>query len=172
MTQFARPDENMRRDLQSKPRDRVASVVVDCSQQTAQLLGFKDRCIVLGTGSDESALEHTCRIGRAAGCGDGVTKNPSSERTTLLGRLVLAGCLKPLKRRQDFKRLDILDGAVADCGNQLFEEVIGLDEGRIGPAVLHHHLFDVLARDSFERLRGQELLADLLLALLECWVAA
>lgn len=150
----------------------MACLVVDCPQQAAQLLSFKDRRIVLGTGSNEGAFEHTGRIGRAAGCRDGGTKCPSSERTTLLGRLVFAVRFKPFKRCQDFKRLDILDGSVADRRNQLIEEVIGLDEGRIGPTVLHHYLLDVFARNLFEGLGGQKLFADLPLTLLERRVAA
>ena len=66
-----------------------------------------------------------------------------------------------------FKRLDVMDRAIADGGRELLEEVVRLDKGCLGKPVLDHHLLDVLPRHRLEGLCREELITDLLLALLE-----
>lgn len=85
---------------------------------------------------------------------------------------MLAGCLEALEGREHLERLNIVDRAIAYGGRELLEEVVGFDEGRLGKPVLDHHLLDILPRHRLEGLGREELIADLLLALLEGGVAA
>ncbi len=80
--------------------------------------------------------------------------------------------LKPLERCENFKRFDLIDGPLADSRSKLVQKIVRLDDRAFGPAVLNHHLFDVLAGDRFEGLRRQELGANLLLALLQRWISS
>ena len=120
----------------------------------------------------ESALQHTGRIGFAAGGSDTVAKHAACERAAFLRSLVLTSGFQSFQRSQDFERLDLVDGSVTDGRRKLVEEIIGLDDRAIGPAILDHHLLDIFTRDCLERLCRKELGADFPLPLLKGRVAA
>jgi hypothetical protein len=132
------------------PGDEVASVVLDRTQQPTKILRLKDRCIVLCLGRDQRPAEHRRRVAFAARRGNPIAKHAARKGSGLFGGLVLALRFEALEGSQHLERLNLVDRTAADGIRQLVEEEVGLDDGRIRPAVLHHHLIDVLARHRLE----------------------
>src|SRR3546814_18974911 len=90
----------------------------------------------------ESALQHTGRIGFAAGGSNTVAKHAACERAAFLRSLVLSGGFQPFEGSQDFARLDLVDGSVSDGRSKLVEEILGLDDRGIGTAIMYQHPFN------------------------------
>ena len=118
--------------------------------------------------AENRSLPHAC-LDRLYDYVRSVSNVIGKDRNT---NLFVARRLEALERRQHFKRLDVMDRAIADGGRKLLEEVVRLDEGRLGKPVLDHHLLDVFPRHRLEGLSREELIANLLFALLEGGVAA
>lgn len=119
----------------------------------------------------ESALQHTGRIGFAAGGSNTVAKHAACERAAFLRSLVLTSGFQSFERSQDFERLNLVDGSVPDGGRKLVEKIVGLDDRALGAAILDHHLFNILTCDCLERLCRKKLCADFPLPLLKGRVA-
>lgn len=172
VAELTRTDEDVRRDQQRVLRNRVAGVVVDRPQQAAEFVGLKDRGVVFYLGRDQSPLEEARRIARATRGGNAEAEHPAGEGATFLRRLVLACRFEAFERGEHLKRLDLLEGSFPDRANQLVEEVVGLEQRRVGPAIAGHHLVDVFPRHFFECDPRDEFSPDLLLALLERRITA
>lgn len=81
--------------------------------------------------------------------------------------MALANSFEAFEGSEHLVGLDLRQRSVTDRSYQLCQEVVGLDDCRVGPAVMHHHPIDVFAHDLFEGVPGDELGPDLLFALVE-----
>ncbi len=79
MAQLTGTNEDVGSDLQGDLGDGITGVIVDGSEQTAQLLRLEDRRVMVGPGCHQSPLEHAGRVNLATSCGHPVPEDAPRE---------------------------------------------------------------------------------------------
>ena len=139
----------MREHPKSQRTQAVATIAVNRSQKSANILRVNERCVVLDLGSDKRFPQIGGGIETAASRDHGISENSGSECSYPLGRLMIAKLLNFFNGDKKFDRLDFCHRSRPDV---LFEQRIKptqLDHSSFGHAILFT-LHNEFVGDGFE----------------------